>query len=65
MTQLTEDEIRTVVRAEMGAMGSPVVQCTTSNPHDTMTYQRGPNMYHCRCGKTYRKDGAGGLEEVV
>jgi len=38
--------------------------CTPTNPHDTMTYQRGPNLYHCRCSQTYEKDGRGGLREV-
>lgn len=42
------------------------VQCTAENPHSNgeLTFQRGPNLYHCRCGKRYRKDGHGGLQEV-
>ena len=39
--------------------------CTSKAPHGDMTFQRGPNLYHCRCGQTYEKDGHGGLREVV
>lgn len=44
------------------APGAGVAQCTASNPHDTLAWDR--KRYLCRCGKVYRKDGEGGLMEV-
>jgi len=43
-----------------GAAGGS--QCTATMPHDTLSWDR--RRYLCRCGKVYRKDGAGGLMEV-
>ncbi len=40
-------------------------QCDPLLPHDTMVFQRGPNVYRCACGMLYKKDGKGGLQEVV
>lgn len=38
--------------------------CTADNPHDTLSFQRGPMLYRCRCGKLYLKDGKGGLRDA-
>jgi len=68
MTQddiMTRDEIRTIIQNELAAVSAPRDRCTPDNPHSEMTYQRGPNRYHCRCGQTYAKDGSGGLREVT
>jgi len=40
-------------------------QCVETRPHDMMVFQRGANVYLCECGMVYRKDGKGGLLEVV
>lgn len=40
-------------------------QCTAEMPHDQLVYQRGPNLYHCRCGMVYRKALGGVLAEVT
>jgi len=45
---------------ERGA-GVPGEQCTATNPHDGMMYDR--IQYTCRCGKVYLKNGRGGLRE--
>lgn len=60
------DEIRRMIRVEMGTFqGTELALCSASNHHQGMlAYQRGPNVYHCRCGQIYKKDGRGGLEEV-
>lgn len=52
------DLINTRLRVQGG------VQCTELRPHDTLVFQRGPNVYVCECAKVYRKDGHGGLMEV-
>lgn len=37
----------------------PDQQCTAENPHPgQLSYQRGPNIYICRCGMRYAKNGA-------
>ena len=36
-------------------------QCRAAFPHPNLVY-RGKGVYHCPCGKVYRKDGEGGLE---
>jgi len=54
-----------VIERAIGRIMPPAdLQCTSDNPHDTMTFQRGPNVYHCRCGRQYEKDGRGGLKVV-
>jgi len=58
---VTAAEVRQLVRAEMGLAKT---QCSPSNPHADMSFQRGANLYRCPCGRTYRKDGQGGLMEV-
>jgi len=52
------DLINTRLRQAVG------VQCTEARPHDTLIFQRGPNVYICECAMVYRKDGKGGLTEV-
>ena len=37
-------------------------QCRAAFPHPGLIYQ-GKGVYHCPCGKIYRKDGDGGLAE--
>jgi len=63
---LTADDVAQIENMIAGAERAMAggLLCTPVNPHDTMTYQRGPNIYHCRCGQTYEKDGHGGLREV-
>ena len=52
------EEIKSAQRA-VGA------QCSAEIPHsEGMTFSRGENLYACRCGKRYRKNGRGGLMEV-
>lgn len=44
---------------------TPGLRCTAASPHHgKLVFQRGDNVYHCECGKQYRKDGKGGLQEV-
>lgn len=49
-------------RAVVQTQGS---QCTAEMPHDELVYQRGPNIYRCRCGMVYRKALGGALAEVT
>jgi len=44
------------------AAGGPVQQCSADSPHSTLSWDR--RLYHCTCGKTYAKDGFGGLREM-
>lgn len=53
-------EAATRVSADYGTAG-----CTAERPHPgQLVYLRGPNRYDCPCGKSYLKDGAGGLKDV-
>ncbi len=65
LTEADLEEVRQLVQAGIAASVAQVPRCSIDNPHDTMVYQRGPNVYHCRCGQNYRKDGQGGLMEVT
>jgi len=65
-TTIGRDEIRAMIREAMGNFqGNEITLCSADNHHQgQMAYQRGPNIYHCRCGQIYEKDGRGGLREV-
>ena len=44
---------------------TPGGQCTAAMPHpNQLVYMRGPNIYACQCGQSYKKDGTGGLTEA-
>ena len=55
-------EIETRLAALEGVKAATGGQCTASNPHDTLSWDR--RRYLCRCGKVYMKDGLGALREV-
>lgn len=58
-------ELRAEIAKQLeGAIRPATIQCNAQLPHDTIVFQRGPNMYLCRCGMKYEKDGRGGLREV-
>jgi len=62
---ITLDDVRTLIEDALALKMPPAdLQCRAEFPHDTLVYVRGPNTYHCRCGKTYMKDGRGGLREA-
>lgn len=61
MEDADREIIATMIHNAISAQVSPVVRCTAENPHDTLVYQRGPNIYRCRCGEVYQKNGRGGL----
>lgn len=61
MEDADREIIATMIRNEISAQTPVLVRCTAENPHATLTYQRGPNVYRCLCGQIYQKNGRGGL----
>jgi len=55
---------RRIGRLEEGSAAAEASagQCSATSPHDALSWDR--RVYRCRCGKTYGKDGFGGLREV-
>lgn len=46
-------------RRERGGGAAAVdPQCTSEVPHPDLVFMRGPNLYVCRCGKRYMKNGS-------
>jgi len=63
---MTLDDLRYRVEEVERLMRTRVVdeRCTAERPHpDGLVFQRGPNVYTCRCGQTYVKAGNGLLRE--
>jgi len=67
MTQAAQiEELTTRIEALEARGPSPGGRCSSVLPHvGRLSFMRGPNLYMCECGQVYRKDGVGGLMEVV